>query len=72
MTRHETRRKTDGGATNITFERSILVSAALMFIGMGTLVIARHPAMFSLGIVTIIGMAIVVAISLLIKRIAEL
>ncbi len=66
------RRKTDGGATNITFERSILVSAALMFIGMGTLVIARHPAMFSLGIVTIIGMAIVVAISLLIKRIAEL
>ena len=43
-----------------SYRRSILLSAALMFIGMGILIIARHPALRSLGEVTIIGMGVVV------------
>ena len=42
------------------FRRSIILSAVIMFAGIGVLVIARHPAMFSLGAVTLIGMAVVV------------
>lgn len=43
-----------------SYSRSVLLSATLMFIGMGCLVFARHPALRSLGIVTVIGMATVV------------
>lgn len=42
------------------YKRSVALSALLMFIGIGTLIIARHPAMRSLAEVTIIGMAAVV------------
>lgn len=42
------------------FRRSIVLSALIMFIGIGVLVIARHPAMHSLGMVTLIGMSVVV------------
>lgn len=42
------------------FRRSIILSAVIMFAGIGVLVIARHPAMFSLGAVTLTGMAVVV------------
>ena len=40
--------------------QSIFISALLMFIGIGTLVFARHPAMRSLGIITVLGMMVVV------------
>lgn len=45
------------------FRRSIILSAVIMFVGIGVLVIARHPAMFSLGAVTLIGMAVVVLLA---------
>ena len=43
-----------------SYRRSVVLSAVLMFIGMGTLILARHPALHSLGEVTIIGMGTVV------------
>lgn len=43
-----------------SYSRSVFLSATLMFIGIGCLVFARHPALKSLGIVTVIGMATVV------------
>ena len=42
------------------YRRSILLSAIIMFIGIGTLIIAKHPALHSLAQVTIIGMGVVV------------
>lgn len=42
------------------YRGSIILSALIMFLGIGVLVIARHPAMFSLGIVTLIGMSVVI------------
>ena len=44
----------------VTYKNSVLVSALIMFIGIGALVVAKHPAMRSLAVVTIIGMLIVV------------
>ncbi len=46
-----------------SYKSAVLLSAMTMFIGIGTLVFARHPAMKSLAIVTIIGMTSVVIIS---------
>lgn len=43
-----------------SFKNSIIISALIMFIGIGTLVIADHPAMKSLGEVTVVGMLSVV------------
>ncbi|MCD8304801.1 MAG: 1-acyl-sn-glycerol-3-phosphate acyltransferase [Prevotellaceae bacterium] len=43
-----------------SYKSSIVVSALIMFIGIGTLIIARHPALHSLAEVTIIGMFSVV------------
>lgn len=43
-----------------TYKNSVFHSAVIMFIGIGTLVLAKHPAMRSLGLVTVIGMFIVV------------
>lgn len=43
-----------------SYSKSVFLSATLMFIGMGCLVFAHHPALRSLGIVTVIGMATVV------------
>ena len=41
------------------YRQSIILSAAIMLIGIGILVLAVHPAMHSLGAVTLIGMTIV-------------
>ena len=49
-----------------SYKRSILQSAAIMFVGIGTLIVARHPAMRSLAQVTIIGMFSVVLMAWLI------
>lgn len=43
-----------------SYKSSILQSALIMFIGIGTLIVAKHPAMKSLAEVTIIGMFAVV------------
>ncbi len=42
------------------FKNSILLSSAIMFLGIGMLIFAKHPAMRSLAEVTIVGMASVV------------
>jgi uncharacterized protein len=46
-----------------SYKTAVLLSALTMFIGIGTLVFAKHPAMRSLGNVTVIGMISVVVIS---------
>lgn len=47
------------------YKNGILLSALIMFTGIGVLVIARHPAMHSLGAVTLIGMSAVVLMAFL-------
>ena len=42
------------------YRRSVIVSALLMFVGIGTLIVAKHPAMRSLAEVAMIGMGSVV------------
>lgn len=46
-----------------SFKNAVVLSALIMFIGIGVLVFAQHPAMRSLGIVTVIGMITVVAMA---------
>ena len=41
------------------YRQSIILSAFIMLIGIGILVFAQHPAMHSLGTVTLIGMSVV-------------
>ena len=48
------------------YKRSIILSALIMFIGNGTLIFAKHPALHSLAEVTIIGMFSVVLMAYLI------
>lgn len=48
------------------YKNSILLSALIMFAGIGTLILAKHPAMRSLAQVTIIGMFSVVLMSYII------
>lgn len=43
-----------------SYKNAVMLSALIMFIGIGALVLARHPAMRSLGVVTVIGMLTVV------------
>lgn len=43
-----------------SYKNSIVVSALIMFIGIGTLIFAKHPALRSLGEVTVVGMLSVV------------
>lgn len=43
-----------------SYKHSIILSALIMFIGIGTLIVARHPALQSLAEVTIVGMCSVV------------
>lgn len=45
------------------YRNTIALSAATMFIGIGSLIVARHPAMKGLAQVTIVGMAVVVAMA---------
>ena len=49
-----------------SYKSSILQSGAIMFAGIGTLIVARHPAMHSLAEVTIIGMFSVVLMAYLV------
>ena len=46
-----------------SYKNSILQSALIMLVGIGTLIISRHPAMRSLAEVTIVGMLSVVLMS---------
>ncbi|MBQ0057267.1 MAG: MMPL family transporter [Bacteroidales bacterium] len=45
------------------YQRSILLSALIMLVGIGSLILARHPAMHSLAEVTIVGMTVVVVMA---------
>lgn len=49
-----------------SYKSSILQSALIMFVGIGTLIVSRHPAMKSLAEVTIVGMISVVLMSYMI------
>lgn len=49
-----------------SFKNSILISALIMFIGIGSLIVAKHPALHSLAEVTIVGMISVVLMAWLI------
>ena len=42
------------------YRRSVFLSAVIMLIGIGSLIVARHPALQSLALVTIVGMFVVV------------
>jgi len=48
-----------------SYKNSIILSALIMLIGIGTLMIARHPALHSLAEVTVIGMFSVVIMAYL-------
>ena len=43
-----------------SYRSGIMLSAMIMFIGIGTLIVARHPALHSLAEITMVGMACVV------------
>lgn len=43
-----------------SYKQSIILSALIMFIGIGSLIVAKHPALHSLAEVTIVGMFSVV------------
>lgn len=49
----------------VSYKSSIIVSALIMFIGIGALIFAKHPALHSLAQVTIIGMFSVVMMAYL-------
>ena len=46
-----------------SYKNSIALSAAIMFVGMGMLIFAKHPALRSLGEVTVVGMLSVVVMA---------
>ena len=46
-----------------SFKNAVVLSALIMFIGIGALVVARHPALRSLAEVTVIGMFTVVVMA---------
>ena len=48
-----------------SYKNSIIISALIMFIGIGSLIVARHPALHSLAEVTIVGMFSVVLMAYL-------
>lgn len=49
-----------------SYKTSVLLSALFMLVGIGSLIIARHPAVRSLAEVTIVGMACVVLIAFIV------
>ena len=53
-----------------SYRRAIILSALIMFIGIGSLIIARHPALHSLAEVTIVGMFSVVLMAFVIPPLA--
>ncbi len=48
-----------------SYKSSIIMSALIMFIGIGSLILARHPALQSLAKVTMVGMSCVVLMAYL-------
>lgn len=48
-----------------SYKNSVLLSACIMFIGIGALIVAKHPAMKSLAEVTIVGMSSVILMACL-------
>ena len=46
-----------------SFKNAVVLSALIMFIGIGVLIVAKHPALRSLAAVTIVGMFTVVAMA---------
>ena len=46
-----------------SYKNSIALSAAIMFVGMGMLIFAKHPVLRSLGEVTVVGMLSVVVMA---------
>lgn len=48
-----------------SYKKSIIISALIMFIGIGALIFAKHPALHSLAEVTIVGMFSVVLMAYL-------
>lgn len=60
----------EGRRVLVNYQRSILLSALIMLIGIGSLIVAQHPAMHSLAQVTIIGMSVVVLMAWCIPPIA--
>ena len=46
-----------------SFKNAVVLSALIMFIGIGALIVARHPALRSLAAVTVVGMFTVVAMA---------
>jgi 1-acyl-sn-glycerol-3-phosphate acyltransferase len=50
----------------VAYKNSIILSALIMFIGIGTLIFAKHPALRSLAEVTVVGMFSVVLMAYLI------
>ena len=46
-----------------SFKNAVVLSALIMFIGIGALIVAKHPALRSLAAVTVVGMFTVVAIA---------
>lgn len=53
-----------------SYKNCIVVSALIMFIGIGTLIFAKHPALRSLGEVTVVGMLSVVLMAYLFPPLA--
>lgn len=51
------------------YKQSIILSALIMLLAIGVLIFASHPAMYSLGAVTLIGMTCVVAMAFIIPPI---
>ena len=52
-----------GRNVTVSFKSSIVLAALTTFFGIGTLIFAKHPAMFSLAQLIIIGMTAVVAMA---------
>lgn len=48
-----------------SYKNSIIISALIMFFGIGSLILARHPALHSLASLTIIGMLSVVLMAMI-------
>lgn len=53
-----------------SYRTSILLSAIIMFIGIGVLIFAKHPALHSLAQVTLIGMGVVIIMTFILPPLA--
>jgi len=53
----------------IQYKNSIILSALIMFIGIGALIVAKHPALHSLATITMLGMCCVVLMAYIVPPI---